>query len=95
MFEGWERDDWLYLFGGMMAVSSTAWMVSATMLNLRQLMVASLPRKKSLRYTKEILLYALLVICTLGILMTLVYDGGALLKAIVPKVILWMPTPVS
>jgi hypothetical protein len=92
--QGWERDDWLYLLGGMMAVSTTAGMISTTMLNIRQLMVVALPRKKSLRYTREILLYALLVICALGILATLVYDGGALIKALVPKVVLWMPSPV-
>lgn len=91
---GWGREDLLYLGLGVMVVCASVWMLSAAYLNFAQASVVMLPRKKSLKHTKAILLYALLALCVIGILVVLCFDGGSVFKAVVWGSPSWVLSPM-
>ena len=89
------KEDYLYLIAGVMMITATMWLITGSLEHLTKVTVASLPRKKSLRYLRDILIYVALSCCSLGILGVLFYDGGSVLKALVSRAQEWVVPQVG
>ena len=65
-----DREGWLYLLAGVLAVSASAHFLAGAWLKVVRARVATLPRARELRHAKELWMWKCLYVCLVGFVVT-------------------------